>query len=122
MLKRLCHGSWKALRWLLLLPWRFCLGAGRWFVGQVRAAWWHLCNADYRGIALGIMYAIWFTFLIVASMFGLVFALTMTWNLGPAHMLDLPRIGYLNGLAVAAFIWTGWMVYRLARWCMGDRS
>ena len=55
-------------------------------------------------------------------MLALIFAMTVTWNLGPAHMLDLPRVSYLNGLCSAVFIWTGWLVYRLGYWCAGIRS
>jgi hypothetical protein len=75
-----------------------------------------------RGV-ISLLRQMLFTVMLVAFILMcfilLTSALVTTWNTGPAEMLDLPLINFMNGIATTTFLATAIITYRFIIWVLG---
>lgn len=69
---------------------------------------WHALG---RGTLLGC-YGVWWAFVVLGAVMISVFALTVTWNLGPARLLGWNSLAFYEVLSVILFGWTVYLVGR----------
>lgn len=108
-----------------MLPARFL----RWCIGLLVDKLRKLKDLGLRGtlrFLLGLLRQLLFAIMLVAfillSFTCLIGALVVTWNVGPAEMLDLPFISFMNGAATILFTLTAIITWRFIIWLLGKSS
>jgi hypothetical protein len=101
-----------------MLPVRFL----HWCYKLPMATFRRLRTLGMRGV-LTLLRQLLFTVMLVAFILMcfvlLTGALVTTWNTGPAEMLDLPLISFMNGIATMTFLATAIITYRFIIWVLG---
>jgi len=125
MLKKTFLGLAKACRRFFMLPVRFL----RWCLRKVVVTFTRLKELGLRGmlrILLAFLRNLTFSVMLVSFIalvfMALVTALVITWNVGPAEMLDLPLVNFMNGAATIMFGVTSIITWRFTRWVLGKTT
>jgi len=108
-----------------MLPVRFL----RWCLRKVVVTFTRLKELGLRGmlrILLAFLRNLTFSVMLVSFIvlvfMALVTALVITWNVGPAEMLDLPLINFMNAAATFMFGVTSIITWRFTRWVLGKTT